>query len=707
MPAFLTLRRQSIQRQITTLGLALTALVLAGFALGMVLHEAANRRHALEASMTTEAEIIGANSAAAIAFGNEEEANEILASLAASPDVLQAYIFLANGHTLGRYTPPSADEGECHALRPDTPPGWDLRWCGASVVRPILLHGKAVGTMAMEMGLRATYRALAGTIGASLALAALAFGLSIPLWRRVATRVAEPLTQLVELAGRVSQEQDFGLRAGVSGSREVDALAHAFNQMMSQLEQRDDRLNHELHQRRQAEVRLNDLAYFDPVTGLHNRHYFRERIDAAVARAGREHGRCALIYIDLDGFKQVNDTLGHDRGDELLREVGRRLTETLRRSDGVCRLGGDEFAVIIDDDSQEHQVGAVAGKLVEVLAAPYRLGDRGAPAVSASIGACLYPDEADDRDSLMRHADSAMYRAKERGKNRYSLYHAGGAEPPSRHHQLEEALEGALARGELHLVYQPQVLLPAAGAEPGATPPLVGFEALLRWRHPALGAIGPAEFIPLAEASGAIEPIGEWVLREACARLKQWRAVQPSLQISVNLSARQIDSDEAIERLAKVLSASGLPPGAVELELTESLMVDRSERMIGRLARLRAAGFGLAIDDFGTGYSSLAYLDSFPITTLKIDRAFVRKLGTAAAHGDAIARAIVAIGAALSADVIAEGIETPAQAQALRALGCRRGQGYLYSAPLAENGALAMLRAQPASAPNPATVPVA
>ncbi|HSN32921.1 MAG TPA: bifunctional diguanylate cyclase/phosphodiesterase, partial [Ideonella sp.] len=392
-----------------------------------------------------------------------------------------------------------------------------------------------------------------------------------------------------------------------------------------------------------------------------------------------------------------NDTLGHDRGDELLREVGRRLTETLRRSDGVCRLGGDEFAVIIDDDSQEHQVGAVAGKLVEVLAAPYRLGDRGAPAVSASIGACLYPDDADDRDSLMRHADSAMYRAKERGKNRHCLYHAGGAEPPSRHQQLEQALEGALARGELHLVYQPQVVLPACGAEAAAMPAVLGFEALLRWRHAALGAIGPVEFIPLAEASGAIEPIGEWVLREACARLRQWRSVHPQLQMAVNLSARQLASDEAIERLAQVLAASGLPAGAVELELTESLLVDRSELMLGRLGRLRAAGFGLAIDDFGTGYSSLAYLDSFPITTLKIDRAFVRKLGQAA-HGDAIARAIVAIGAALGADVIAEGIETPAQARALHALGCRRGQGYLYAAPLAESGALELLRALPATA---------
>jgi diguanylate cyclase (GGDEF)-like protein len=696
-PRLIQFRHTTIRRQITTLGLALTALVLTGFAVGMMLHEAANRRQSLEASMTTEAEIVGRNSSAAVTFANEEEANELLASLAASPDVLQARIFLPDGRTLGRYTAENAS-GDCHDLRPASVHSWDLRWCGAAVYRPILLHGKVVGTVAMEVGLTSTYRALAGTIVVSLALAAVAFFLSIPLWRRVAARVSEPLTRLVELTDRVSHEQDFGLRASAGGSHEVDALASGFNQMMSQLQQRDDRLNHELHQRRQAEVRLNDLAYFDPVTGLHNRHYFLERIDAAVERASREQGRCALIYIDLDGFKQVNDTLGHDRGDELLKEVGRRLTETLRRSDGVCRLGGDEFAVIIDDDSRIEQVEIVCGKLVEELAASYHLSDHRDAQVSASIGACLFPDDADDRDSMMRHADSAMYRAKERGKNRYWLYHAGGSEPQSRRQQLELALDGAHARGEMNLVYQPQVLLPPAHAPEGTAPVVFGFEALLRWRHPTLGLISPVEFIPMAEASGAIEPIGEWVLRESCARLVQWRRLHPHLQMSVNLSARQLASDDAITRLIELLADSGLPAGAVELELTESLLVDRTDLMLGRLGRLRDAGFGLAIDDFGTGYSSLAYLDSFPITTLKIDRAFVRKLGGNTTHGDAIARAIVAIGSAIGADVIAEGIETPVQAQALRQLGCRRGQGYLYAAPLGESGADELLRALPADA---------
>jgi diguanylate cyclase len=682
--------RLSVQRQITTLGLVLTALLLAAFAIGMVLHEVANRRQALEASMTTEAEIIGANSAAAVTFGNEAEANEILSSLAASPDVLQARIFVPGGATLGAYAP-HASSADCHALRADGR-GWDLRWCGAALYRPILLHGEVVGTLAMEVGLRSTYRSLAGTIGYCLLVAALSFGLSIPLWRRVAARVARPLTRLVDITDQVSREQDFRLRAPAGGSREVDALARGFNQMMAQLQQRDERLHHELLQRRQAEVRLNDLAYFDNVTGLHNRHYFLERIDAAVARATRERGSCALIYIDLDGFKQVNDLLGHDRGDELLRDVGRRLTDALRRSDGVCRLGGDEFAVIIEDDCHAAHVESVAAKLVEVIAAPYRLGQRSAY-VSASIGACLYPDDADDRDSLMRHADSAMYRAKEHGKNGHCLYRAGTASAPNRQRQIEQALAESLDGGQLHLVYQPQVLIaPDSAASGGAMPVVLGFESLLRWQHPRLGAIGPIEFIPLAEANGMIVPIGEWVLREACARLVRWRVTRPVLRMSVNLSARQLASDEVIERLCRVLAASGLPAGALELELTETLLVDRSDVMLGRMRRLREAGFGLAIDDFGIGYSSLAYLDSFPITTLKIDRAFVSKL-SGAPTGDAIARAIVAIGEALSVEVIAEGIETPAQAAALLALGCLQGQGYLFAPPLSESAAAELIGA--------------
>ncbi|WP_374673266.1 putative bifunctional diguanylate cyclase/phosphodiesterase [Ideonella sp.] len=675
---------QTIQRQITTVGLSVTALTLALSTAGMLVHEVLARRHALERSMTKDAEIVGASTAAAIAFGVSTEANHMLRALAAAPEVTEARVFLHDGSTFARYARQPAGAG-CflHAQGP----AWQWDGCGGAVVRaPVVLNGAALGTLAIVVERDPTYRALAGAIATSLLMAITSFVLSMPLWRRTARRISGPVTQLAEISERVSLEHDFRVRAPAQGSQEVSALGRSFNRMMGELQQRDDRLHQELLQRREAERRLNDLAYFDSVTGLHNRHYFRERIGAAVARARREAGRCALLYIDLDGFKQVNDALGHDAGDELLREVGRRLTDTLRRRDGVCRLGGDEFAVILDDDSDLAQVEAVAAKLVRSLALPYPMGDRPVPPVSASIGACSFPTDSDDRDSLMRHADSAMYRAKAGGKNGYCVHRRGQDDTATRAQQLTDALAQAVERSEFHLLYQPQVQLRTGGALPAIT----GFEALLRWTHPVLGAVSPAEFVPLAESSGAIQCIGEWVMREATEQLCRWRERYPALQMSVNLSARQLACAASVDRLCEVFRASGLPAGAVELELTESLLVDRTGPMPERLGRLRAAGLGLAVDDFGTGYSSLAYLDSFPVTMLKIDRAFVCKLN-GDSQSDAIARAIIAIGSALGVEVLAEGIETPVQAQALLRLGCTRGQGFLFSAPVDALAAQALL----------------
>ena len=415
-------RSRSIRHQITARGLALTALVLVAFAMVGVLRDADERRRALQADTQVSARIVGANSAAALAFGDETAANEILASLAAWPDVQQATLYLPDGRVLGRYER-TERSAPCHALDAGGS-GWHLRWCGAALYEPTRWHGKHVGTLALEVGLGSAYRALAGTVAFSAAVAALAFGLSIPLWRRLAARLAVPLTELVAVAERVGREKDFALRSCAAGMAEVETLAHSFNGMMAQLQQHDLRLHDELAQRRQAERRLNGLAYVDNVTGLHNRHYFDERIDEAVAGAAAGRGSCALIYIDLDGFKQVNDTLGHDSGDALLREVGQRLTETLRRSDGVCRLGGDEFAVIADDNVGPAEIEAIAGKLVDAVAVPYWLDGHEAR-VSASIGACLYPAHAADRDALVRNADAAMYRAKPQGKNRYCLFGAG------------------------------------------------------------------------------------------------------------------------------------------------------------------------------------------------------------------------------------------------------------------------------------------
>ncbi|OYT88869.1 MAG: hypothetical protein CFE46_00030 [Burkholderiales bacterium PBB6] len=671
-----------INKQITRLGLGLTGLLLGLFALLMVLHEVNNRRTDVEAGLTSLAGMIASGSEAPLMFGNERDAADILAPLRASPDIVQAALFLPDGSALAHYTQESANT-TCHVLQP-VERSMVVSWCGVAIYQPVMRHGERVGLLAMEASLRGAYRAMVGTLAFCGLAAALAFALSVPLWRRVASRLAGPLDELVDITRHVRENEDFSRRSVAGGSAEVQALSAAFNGMLEQLQQRDERLTDELAQRRQAELRLNDLAYLDNVTGLNNRHHFMERIDLALARTQRGLAGSALLYIDLDGFKQINDTMGHDSGDELLRQVGNRLTGALRGTDVICRLGGDEFAVILEHAGSQDQVQVITTKLVDELARPYLL-EGGVGQVSASVGVCLFPAQAQDRETLLKRADAAMYQAKQQGKNCFRVWSPdGAAAPPSRQQLLGEALGQALAAGQLRVVYQPQVTLVGGGC--------MGMEALLRWTHPTLGVVSPAEFIPLAEAQGEIIAIGEWVLRQACAQLSSWRTVQPGLRVSVNLSAVQLADDAALDGLCAVLAASDLPCGAVELELTESLLVDRSEAMLSRMRRLRAAGFGLAIDDFGVGYSSLAYLDSFPITTLKIDRAFVQPL-LQGGHSTAIARAIVAIGVALKVDVVAEGIETPLQADVLRELGCLLGQGYLFAKPLEEAAALAWVHA--------------
>ena len=694
-----------IARLITRLGLLLTGTLLALFAVLMVLHEVANRRADLQGQLRALAGMVAHNSQAAAMFGNRAEAAEILASLASAPDLAQAQLFLPDGQVLARWQREGASDG-CHALQP-AGSGLHTRWCGMVLYLPVVRHTDRLGLVAIEASLAGAYRALLGTLLFSCLAAALAFAAAVPLWRRLARRVAAPLDELVEVTRQVREHEDFSQRFRSDATAEVQALAAAFNGMLDQLQQRDERLNEELAQRRHAERRLNDLAYVDGVTGLHNRHHFMERIDQCLAQARRTGQAGALLFLDLDGFKQVNDNLGHEQGDELLRQVGQRLRNSLRSNDVICRLGGDEFAVILEQVGGLPQVESLAAKLLDELASPYTLG-RQVGHVSASMGICLLPEPAGgqapagaagqasgreaDREALLRHADAAMYQAKQQGRNGFRVYRPASSES-ARHRR--QALRGGLAdaqqQGQLALAYQPQLDL--------ASQRCFGLEALLRWQHPTLGAIRPMDFIALAESGGQIVPIGEWALQQACAQLARWRQRDPLLRVSVNLSPVQLADDAALDRLCRILADSGLAAGAVELELTENLLVDRSPVMLGRMGRLRAAGFGLAIDDFGIGYSSLAYLDSFPVTTLKIDRAFVRPLQDDAAHRSAIVQAIVAVGRALGTEVVAEGIETARQAERLLQLGCQRGQGYLYAEPQASDQADRWVLPAPAAVP--------
>jgi diguanylate cyclase (GGDEF)-like protein/PAS domain S-box-containing protein len=429
--------------------------------------------------------------------------------------------------------------------------------------------------------------------------------------------------------------------------------------------------------RKRAEERAEYLATRDPLTGLPNRAVLHDRLEQAVYNAARNRSGFAFMFIDLDRFKTINDSLGHPAGDELLKGVAARLTACVRANDTVARLGGDEFAVILEDLRDEHDEGAqqVAEKMISAMASPMMV-DNQPLNTSCSIGISLYPADGRDGATLMKNADVAMYYAKERGRNNYQFFSAGMNARAQERLSMENFLRLALKRGELVLHYQPRMRI-AGGA-------LVAAEALIRWQHPRRGLLDPSEFIEIAEDSGLIVPIGEWALEEACTQLKAWqRRLDPRLRVAVNISVGQVrDGERLYGAVERAIGRSGIHASTLELELTESHLMQDIPENASLLTRLGELGVGISIDDFGTGYSSLSYLKKLPVDSIKIDSSFVRDMEEDP-NDQAIIQAILAMAHSLRLSVVAEGVETDAQLEALRALGCDEYQGFLESAALA------------------------
>ena len=435
---------------------------------------------------------------------------------------------------------------------------------------------------------------------------------------------------------------------------------------------------------RNAEQQLYHLAHHDSLTGLPNRLLARDRMENAIEHARRRKCRMAALFLDLDDFKRVNDTLGHDVGDELLCTVAARLQKCVRQEDTVARLGGDEFMIMLDRIERIEEIVIVAEKILTALGEPISLTAHEIN-IAASVGISLFPDDADNRDDLIRAADMAMYSAKHKGRNRYMFYTEKMTASAVRYMELDQDLRRGLKHGELELFYQPQIAL-ASGL-------VVGVEALIRWRHPTKGLVGAADIIPIAEESGLIVDIGEWVLQRACEQARDWReAGWPALRIAVNVSARQMQQDRFVNALRRIIQETELPAGQLEIELTESTLQDE-ESCVATLHELKKMGITLAIDDFGTGYSCLSSLKNLPIHRIKIDRAFVRDIPDDQ-NDVAITEAIIAMAHRLSLVAIAEGVETIEQEALLRSRGCDEVQGYLYAKPLAEPDLLQFLSAR-------------
>ena len=424
-------------------------------------------------------------------------------------------------------------------------------------------------------------------------------------------------------------------------------------------------------ERRAAEVAR--AAHYDSLTGLANRALFRDRLGRAQLRAARNEQHLGVMLLDIDRFKGINETLGHDAGDFLLTGVAERLRECVREVDSIARFGGDEFAIILEGLVQGESAAIVAERILASVARPFEVAGREV-FVTTSAGIAIYPDDGADVSALVKNADSALFGAKAQGRNTYRFYTPDLNARALERLSLETGLRRALEREEFVLYYQPRVEL-ASGR-------LLGAEALLRWIHPEHGLVPPGSFIPLAEESGLIIPIGEWVVRAACAQSRAWQeAGYRPLRIAVNISARQFAHRALRDTVASALQDSGLDAAHLEIELTEGLLMEHTDTVLATLGDLKAMGLLIAIDDFGTGYSSLSYLKRFPIDALKIDQSFVRDI-TTDANAAAISAAIVALARTLRLNVIAEGVETREQAELLLSQGCAEGQGYLYSRPL-------------------------
>ena len=431
-----------------------------------------------------------------------------------------------------------------------------------------------------------------------------------------------------------------------------------------------------------AATQIEHLAYHDALTGLPNRQLFLDRLDVAIASAHRSGGQLGVFFLDLDRFKLINDSLGHSVGDKLLQVVSRRMRTLLRDDDTVTRLGGDEFTILVPTVEHVDDATAVARRVREALKLPIVIDGREL-FVSASIGISLYPNDGDDADTLLRNADTAMYRAKNQGRDTIQLYAPAMNARALEQLTLENRLRRALPNGELELFYQPIVAM--------QTRRVAAMETVLRWRHPELGLLSPDSIIALAETTGLIVPIGEWVLRTACRQLRQWQeAGLPELRAAVNLSVRQLQQPDFVPLVSEILAETGITSETLELELTESMAMQSDGDTLGKLRELKRLGVRISIDDFGTGYSSLSALRLFPADSLKIDRSFVGDIVTDPDDA-AIAEAVIALARSLKLQVIAEGVETREQLEFLRDHQCDYWQGYLFCQPRPASACSAML----------------
>ncbi|HEY5762684.1 MAG TPA: EAL domain-containing protein [Rhodocyclaceae bacterium] len=636
----------------------LTAMIAGVFAVALLIFVVWRIEYAsAERESRIKAAIVAENALPALQFGDAMTAAEILGGLERDESVIDAFIIDAQGTPFAGF-------------RSDRTTSAVLGIEPIRVSLPIMSGNELLGTIEINNDPSEVHRQILSYVAAVAIATMVALLLGTFVVIRLQRTITSPLAQLTELMRAAAQSNEYSQRILLPRHDEIGEMSQSFNRMIDVIKQRERALNVELGERRRAEQQLEHLAHHDPVTGLPNRHYFRRRAAEVGADAGPSS--VAVLFIDIDNFKYVNDTFGHDLGDKLLVTVAERLVRSVRANDAVVRFGGDEFVVLLDQSGGPEQAMKLGEKIGKAITERMSI-DGNDFFVTCSIGVAVAPEHGVVLDELLTRADVAMYVAKAAGKNGVRLWEADATAATSARFSIENALRQALANNELEMYYQPIVSLDGVR--------IVGSEALMRWRNPALGFVSPAEFIPVAEECGLIGAMGDWAMRTAFAQNAEWNRRFAPMNVSVNVSGRQFNDPAFAQRAAQIAADCGLPSGRCELELTESILMSHIGEASRVLHELSDAGFSIALDDFGTGYSSLAYLKRLPIDKLKIDRSFVSDLPESA-EALAIAEAIVAMSTALRLSVIAEGIETAQQRDALAGMRCRLGQGYLFSRPL-------------------------
>lgn len=645
-----------------------TMVALASFGATLLLLDKRSSVVSLDDRLATLAEVTGQNSTAALVFNDRQAAREMLQALHNDSSIVAGCLYDTAGALFAEYNRNAAADTCPHQKNGLLQSDRHFRRVQLHVFRSAELVG-TIGVISDISAVRERQRRMVLLAGL-LAFVSLLIGATAGVLLQL--RITRPVFDLAHAMRRIGDSEDFSIRVQTAGSDEMKQLARGFNRMAFELQRRD-------HRTRQAEATLHEQARRDSLTGLSNRRAFLERISDALIHARDEQQQLALLYLDLDGFKLVNDSLGHTAGDELLRRVAVRLASNLRVSDTLARVGGDEFTVILPGLKVREDAGRIAELLLLCLREAFSI-DGHEITVGCSIGISVWTGGPTDGDDLLKQADSAMYAAKRSGRNKAVYFSAELGVMARERLTLENELRHALARNEIYLEYQP-VFDVRTGA-------LKRFEALARWKHPRLGEVPPDKFISIAEECGLIHNLGAYLMESACREAARWRADDSlaSVNLAVNVSAVQFNSEAIVPQIADILARTGLPAEALQIELTETVMLGSLKQCASRMNRLRDLGVTIAIDDFGTGYSCLVYLPDLPAEVIKIDRGFLRDL-QAGADAAGILGPIIDLAHSLRISVVVEGIESEAQLALVRSLGADEVQGFFLGRP----GAIAHL----------------